>query len=86
MVSIRYCNVQVIEAQENVSHEERCFLNAREHVQNIKAELDEKQDVLNETRKQLDRCDRSDPQYLTYVGEEHTLLLEGKISLSQCAP
>lgn len=67
---------QVIEAQENVSHEERCFLNAREHVQNIKAELDEKQDVLNETRKQLDRCDRSDPQYLTYVGEEHTLLLE----------
>ncbi|XP_057303378.1 mitochondrial potassium channel-like [Hydractinia symbiolongicarpus] len=67
---------QVIEAQENVSHEERCFLNAREHVQNIKAVLDERQDVLNETRKQLDRCDRSDPQYLTYVGEEHTLLLE----------
>ena len=50
-------------------------------MQEIKRKLEEQQYVLNETRKKLDRCDRSDEKYLLYVAEEHKLLLDGKDQL-----
>ena len=67
------------EAQEKVTLQEAEFLAVRACVHEMKQALDEKQNILHETRKKLDRVERADERYLTYVADEHNILLEGNI-------
>ena len=55
------------------------FLLARKKVQLVRTELEEEQETLNMTRKQLDRTDRANENYLNFVANEHKILLQGKL-------
>ena len=57
---------------------EQQFENARNKVHSIKQVMEEKQDLLNEMRHKLDRCDRHNESYLLLVADEHKLLLNSK--------
>ena len=65
------------DAQQEVKSKEANFLSARSRVQDLKVELTGKEDALSETRKTVDRTDRSNEKYLQLVAKEHEALLAG---------
>jgi len=67
---------EVSKAQDDVSLKESEFLLARKKVQSVRTELEEQQETLHMTRKQLDRTDRANENYLNFVSNEHKILLQ----------
>ncbi|XP_012565067.1 mitochondrial potassium channel [Hydra vulgaris] len=69
---------QIAEAQALVLKYEQQYEEVRNKVYAIKQTMEEKQDLLSEMRRKLDRCDRHDERYLLLVADEHKILLSSR--------
>lgn len=67
---------EVKQAQGIVAAAENKFLDARKASFDAEKELEDKRAALREARKKLDRCSRQDVNFLTFVAEEHAVVIE----------